>query len=217
MRLINQHRCCHTYLSTVLNTGSKPAVCVVQVWVTVDLAPSGTVTIGADSDSDISRGLAAVLVYALSGLTPIEIENVDADSFTALNLGPLLGSTSRVNSFRNMLESIKKRTRISVGQVPRFPSLLVTADALTPQGAFAEAQALFLEPRPNDVNRLAELLKSNNIGVVAHFYMDPQVQGVLSSAAAHWPHVAISGVFLASLHQPVVNSETLLYQWAPSS
>ena len=30
------------------------------------------------------------------------------------------------------------------------------------------------------------------MGIVAHFYMDPQVQGVLTSAAARWPHIAIS-------------------------
>ena len=36
------------------------------------------------------------------------------------------------------------------------------------------------------------MLSENRIGVVAHFYMDPQVQGVLTSAAARWPHIAIS-------------------------
>ena len=30
------------------------------------------------------------------------------------------------------------------------------------------------------------------MGVVAHFYMDPQVQGVLTSAGACWPYIAIS-------------------------
>ena len=30
------------------------------------------------------------------------------------------------------------------------------------------------------------------MGIVAHFYMDPQVQGVLTSAGARWPHIAIS-------------------------
>jgi quinolinate synthase len=39
---------------------------------------------------------------------------------------------------------------------------------------------------------LVSALSTNRIGVVAHFYMDPQVQGVLSSSAEHWPHIAIS-------------------------
>lgn len=42
------------------------------------------------------------------------------------------------------------------------------------------------------VDALASLLSTKRIGVVAHFYMDPQVQGVLTSAAAQWPHIAIS-------------------------
>lgn len=36
------------------------------------------------------------------------------------------------------------------------------------------------------------MLSEKKIGIVAHFYMDPEVQGVLSSAAARWPHVHIS-------------------------
>jgi quinolinate synthase len=36
------------------------------------------------------------------------------------------------------------------------------------------------------------VLREKRIGVVAHFYMDPQVQGVLSAAAEQWPHVHIS-------------------------
>lgn len=36
------------------------------------------------------------------------------------------------------------------------------------------------------------MLSEKKIGIVAHFYMDPEVQGVLSSAAARWPHIHIS-------------------------
>ncbi len=44
----------------------------------------------------------------------------------------------------------------------------------------------------HQVDRLATLLRDKKIGVVAHFYMDPQVQGVLTSAAQQWPHIHIS-------------------------
>ena len=37
-----------------------------------------------------------------------------------------------------------------------------------------------------------QVLSEKKIGIVAHFYMDPQVQGVLSSAAERWPHIHIS-------------------------
>jgi hypothetical protein len=43
------------------------------------------------------------------------------------------------------------------------------------QGAFAEAQAAYLSPRDTEVKALAEVLQQKKIGVVAHFYMDPQV------------------------------------------
>ncbi len=74
--------------------------------------------------------------------------------------------------------------------LPVFPSLRITADALVPQGAFAEAQAAFLKPDPGLVARLGTLLREKNAGVVAHFYMDPELQGVLS--ACDWPHVHVS-------------------------
>ena len=37
-----------------------------------------------------------------------------------------------------------------------------------------------------------QVLSEKRIGIVAHFYMDPQVQGVLTSAAERWPHIHIS-------------------------
>jgi quinolinate synthase len=71
-----------------------------------------------------------------------------------------------------------------------FPSLVITEDAFVPQGSFAEAQAEYLSPDPVVIAELDALLPQKKIGVVAHFYMDPQLQGVLS--ACKWPHVHIS-------------------------
>lgn len=42
------------------------------------------------------------------------------------------------------------------------------------------------------VEELVNVLKEKKIGVVAHFYMDPEVQGVLTAAQKHWPHIHIS-------------------------
>ena len=74
--------------------------------------------------------------------------------------------------------------------LPVFPSLRITADALIPEGAFAEAQAAFLRPDPELVMHLTTLLRDKNAGVVAHFYMDPELQGVLF--ACDWPHIHVS-------------------------
>ena len=52
---------------------------------------------------------------------------------------------------------------------PVFPSLRITPSALIPRGAFAEAQAAFLKPNPELVERLSSLLRAKNAGIVAHF------------------------------------------------
>ncbi|MEM9188339.1 MAG: quinolinate synthase NadA [Myxococcota bacterium] len=75
-----------------------------------------------------------------------------------------------------------------------FPSLQITADSFIPKGAFAEAQAEFLTPDGDTVAALDKLLREKNIGVVAHFYMDPELQGVLT--ACDWPHIRISDSLL---------------------
>jgi quinolinate synthase len=71
-----------------------------------------------------------------------------------------------------------------------FPSLLIRPDVLEPLGSFAEAQSAFLTPDPALVRALDQQLAAQKVGVVAHFYMDPELQGVLS--ALDWPYVHIS-------------------------
>ena len=71
-----------------------------------------------------------------------------------------------------------------------FPSLVITEQTFIPQGSFAVSQAEYLSPDPAEVQELNTLLSEKKIGVVAHFYMDPELQGTLS--ACDWPHVGIS-------------------------
>ncbi|KAL6973148.1 quinolinate synthase [Sarracenia purpurea var. burkii] len=52
--------------------------------------------------------------------------------------------------------------------------------------------ARFLLPDELKVQELVNVLMDKKIGVVAHFYMDPEVQGVLTAAQKHWPHIHIS-------------------------
>lgn len=53
-------------------------------------------------------------------------------------------------------------------------------------------QARYLFPDESKVEELVNILKEKKIGVVAHFYMDPEVQGVLTAAKKQWPHIQIS-------------------------
>jgi hypothetical protein len=43
------------------------------------------------------------------------------------------------------------------------------------QGDFARAQAEYLQPDIAQVDGLVQTMSSKKIGIVAHFYMDPQV------------------------------------------
>ena len=57
-------------------------------------------------------------------------------------------------------------------------------------GTFAESQATFLQPDADVVAQLDDLVQRKRLGIVAHFYMDPELQGVLS--AMKWPHTFIA-------------------------
>ncbi|OQR94928.1 quinolinate synthetase A protein [Achlya hypogyna] len=71
-----------------------------------------------------------------------------------------------------------------------FPSILISKDVVSAQGSFAEAQANYLKPNMDAVKELDALLEKKKLGIVAHFYMDPELQGVLSSLK--WPHTLIA-------------------------
>lgn len=72
--------------------------------------------------------------------------------------------------------------------VAEFPSLVIAKDAVTPTGgSFAEVTATFLEPDPEAVSQLVEAMKATNSGIVAHYYMDVELQGILQAAAQQLP------------------------------
>ncbi len=73
-----------------------------------------------------------------------------------------------------------------------FPSLTIRADALIPRGSFAESQAAFLSPEPALVSRLGSWLSAHSVGIVAHFYMDPELQGVLAACDRRHVHISDS-------------------------
>lgn len=82
---------------------------------------------------------------------------VKPEMLSALNLGPAVMAPSRTNGFLNMLETMRKRTVMLTEQLPRFPSLCITGDVITPQGSFAEAQAQYLAPDPAQVDALVKV------------------------------------------------------------
>ncbi len=80
-----------------------------------------------------------------------------------------------------------------MGFLPRegeFPALRIRAGGLEPYGPYAQAQAEYLLPDQAAVDRLTALLEATGTAVAAHFYMDPELQGVL--AASPWPHTSVT-------------------------
>jgi len=67
-----------------------------------------------------------------------------------------------------------------------------SCDLSSPNFVLASLQAKYLFPNELKVNELVNVLKEKNIGVAAHFYMDPEVQGILTAAQKQWPHIHIS-------------------------
>ena len=73
-----------------------------------------------------------------------------------------------------------------------FPSLVIRASGLEPRGPFAEAQAAYLEPDDAETRALETALTKTQAGVVAHFYMDAELQGTLARVRHPFVHVADS-------------------------
>lgn len=71
-----------------------------------------------------------------------------------------------------------------------FPSLVISATEITASGSFAETQATYLNPDKDLVKELDLLLRKKRVGLVAHYYMDPELQGTLASLS--WPHVFVA-------------------------
>jgi len=71
-----------------------------------------------------------------------------------------------------------------------FPSLIVRAHDLLPQGSFAEALRIVQHPDDALVRRLTELVTRHRVALVAHYYMDPELQGALRRLES--PFVTIS-------------------------
>lgn len=80
-----------------------------QVWISVKIA-SGSVVISADSDSQLTKGLAALIVEGLSGASVQSVLDVPLDFIESFGLKQSL-TPSRTNGFRNMLQLVKDKVK----------------------------------------------------------------------------------------------------------
>lgn len=87
---------------------NKVEGCVSQVWVRAYLDSDRNVVFEADSDSVLTKGLAALLVNGLSGRPVEEVLRVSPDFVVLLGLQQSL-TPSRNNGFLNMLKLMQKK------------------------------------------------------------------------------------------------------------
>jgi cysteine desulfuration protein SufE len=86
---------------------NKVQGCVSQVYITAELK-DGKVVYQGDSDSQLVKGLVALLVEGLSGLTPSEILKVTPDFIQETGLNVSL-TPSRANGFYNIFKLMRER------------------------------------------------------------------------------------------------------------
>ena len=79
------------------------------------------------------------------------------DALQALGISPALLTPSRSNGFLTLLQRMRKLAAGLHKTLPSFPSLLISAESTTPQGAFAQAQDRYLRPDPATVDRLVKV------------------------------------------------------------
>ncbi|XP_047332699.1 sufE-like protein 2, chloroplastic [Impatiens glandulifera] len=86
--------------------------CTARVWVDVKLDEDGKMMFCADSDSEIAKGFCSCLISVLDGMTPEEVMRIELEDLRGLNIVGLHGnSSSRVNTWHNVLVTMKKKTR----------------------------------------------------------------------------------------------------------
>lgn len=86
---------------------NRVAGCVSQVYITARLE-AGKVYFQGDSDSQITKGLVALLVEGLSGLSPMVILQVTPDFIQETGLDISL-TPSRANGFYNIFKTIQAK------------------------------------------------------------------------------------------------------------
>jgi len=79
-----------------------------------------------------------------------------------------------------------------LGSNEEFPSLLIKRDSIEASGAFAEATATYLDPDPTNVQDLANLMEKTQTGIVAHYYMDVELQGVLTAVKQSYENIGVA-------------------------
>ncbi|HEY9881272.1 MAG TPA: SufE family protein [Leptolyngbyaceae cyanobacterium] len=89
---------------------NKVPGCVSQVYVIANLE-EGKVQYQGDSDAQITKGLVALLIQGLSGLTPAEVVGLSPDFIKDTQLDVSL-TPSRANGFYNIFKTMQQKAAV---------------------------------------------------------------------------------------------------------
>ena len=89
---------------------NKVPGCVSQVFVVADLV-EGKVVFQADSDAQITKGLVALLIKALNGLSPGEIVDLSPEFIKDTQIDVSL-TPSRANGFYNIFKTMQQKAQV---------------------------------------------------------------------------------------------------------
>lgn len=93
---------------------NKVPGCVSQVYITANLE-GDKVFFQGDSDAQITKGLLAMLIAAIGGLSPTEILRLTPDFIKETQLDVSL-TPSRANGFYNIFKTMQKKVLLLVGE-----------------------------------------------------------------------------------------------------
>jgi cysteine desulfuration protein SufE len=86
---------------------NKVSGCVSQVYI-IGQVEDGRICFQGDSDAQITKGLVALLISALNGLTPEEVVNLSPDFIKDTQLDVSL-TPSRANGFYNIFKTMQQK------------------------------------------------------------------------------------------------------------
>ena len=87
---------------------NKVPGCVSQVYILAELDEAGHVQFQGDSDAQLTKGLVALLIRGLNGLSPQDIVQLKPDFIPETGLEASL-TDSRTNGFKNMFKMMQKK------------------------------------------------------------------------------------------------------------
>lgn len=84
------------------------------MWLVAKMDMNGRMRFQADSDSEITKGFLSCLIWLMDGAKPEEVAVFRGEDLAEMNVGVHGRAQSRVNTWDNVLVSIKEKTRASV-------------------------------------------------------------------------------------------------------